>query len=171
MINQSAEYLKESEQISKEQAAEPVKTTEQSSGQTAGPKPGNASPGARRYGLFGVSAYPERQGMEEEPRQSMSRWAGGVILFLMAGVMALLLMAGSGSKGLTVTFDSQGGSEAAVQSVPFGGTVEEPDPVARPGYVMKGWSVTPDGSQPWDFDQDTVTEALTLYAVWEADPG
>ena len=137
------------------------------SSQTAGMKPGEASSGSRRYGLFGVSAYPEKQGMDEEKRRSMSRWAGGVIIFLMAGVLILLLAAGSGSKGLTVTFDSLGGSEAVIQSVPFGGNVEEPEPVVRPGYTLKGWSLTPDGSQPWDFENDTVREALTLYAVWE----
>lgn len=145
-----------------------IMKSDEKSGQNAGQKPEEISSGSRRYGLFGVSAYPEKQRMDTDKRRSMSRWAGGVILFLSAGVLLLLLAAGSGSKGLTVTFESMGGSSAAVQSVPFGGTAEEPAQVVRPGYVLKGWSITPDGSQPWNFEIDTVTETLTLYAVWEA---
>lgn len=178
-INQIAEPVQEADfdriaesgrKTKSDQTTEPdkkIKSKYPGSGQKAGQKPGEVSSGSRRYGLFGVSAYPEKHGMDEDKHQSMSRWAGGVILFLTVVVLCLLLAAGSGSKGLTVTFDSLGGSEAAGQSVPFGGNVEEPPLVVRPGYTLKGWSITPDGSRPWDFDNDTVTETLTLYAVWE----
>lgn len=125
--------------------------------------------GAKRYGLFGVSAYPERSAVSETQRQSMARWAAGVVALLAIAVV-FLVVTSSNSGGLTVTFDSQGGSEAASQSIPFGGTVAQPDEVVRPGYTLVCWSAVPDGSQPWDFERDTVSESLTLYAVWEPGP-
>lgn len=121
---------------------------------------------ARRYGLFGVSAYPKESGLDEKQRSSMARWAG-VVVILLAAMVLFLVVAGSNSGGLTVTFDSQGGSAAARQSVPYGGTASDPGEVIRPGYTLVCWSLTPDGGQPWDFDSDVVCETLTLYAVWE----
>jgi hypothetical protein len=120
---------------------------------------------SRRYGLFGVSAYPAKSGLDAKKRASMVRWLDTVIVLVVAALAALLIF-GARSGGLTVNFDSQGGSAAASQSVKYGGRVQEPEDVVRPGYVLRGWSQSLDGSPLWDFDADTVTEGLTLYAVW-----
>lgn len=119
----------------------------------------------RRYGLFGVSSTG---GMQESQRKSMARWATAFVVFLAAAFLFLVISGSMGSVGLTVTFDSQGGSEAATQSVLYGGTVEEPEDVVRVGYTLTGWALTPDGDSLWDFASDTVEENITLYAVWEA---
>ncbi|MCD8189586.1 MAG: InlB B-repeat-containing protein [Clostridiales bacterium] len=119
----------------------------------------------RRYGLFGVSAGG---GMSEDQRKSMARWATAFVV-VMAAAFLILVVAGAGtSDGLTVTFDSQGGSEAVSQSVQYGDTAEEPENVVRVGYTLTGWSLTPDGAELWDFSSDIVEENITLYAVWEA---
>lgn len=123
----------------------------------------------RRYGLFGVSAYPTKKGMAERQRRSMVRWANGVIVLVFAAILVLVII-GSHSGGLTVTFDSQGGSAVASQAVTYGNRVEPPGEVLRPGYSLVGWSVISDGSQPWDFDSDVVHEGMTLYAIWTPDP-
>lgn len=123
----------------------------------------------RRYGLFGVSAYPKRQDMAESQRRSMAHWASVAVVLLCVTVLALLAAGTHSSPGLTVSFDPMGGSAAPAQSVPFGGNAEEPDQVVRPGYALVCWSLTPDGREPWDFAGDAVEENLTLYAVWEAD--
>ena len=123
----------------------------------------------RRYGLFGVSAYPSKKEMAERQRRSMVRWANAVIVLAVAAILVLVII-GSRSGGLTVTFDSQGGSAVDSQSIPYGSKVEPPGEVLRPGYSLVGWSVIPDGSQPWDFDSDVVHEGMTLYAVWTPDP-
>lgn len=120
----------------------------------------------RRYGLFGVSAYPQKSGMDEKQRKSMARWANAVVAVIAVAVVVLVFLGAQSSAGLTVTFDTQGGSQAAMQSVQHGGKLTEPEEVVRPGYELEGWSVTPDGSEPWDFQNDVVTETLTLYAVW-----
>lgn len=124
----------------------------------------------RKYGLFGVSTYPSKSGLDAEQRKSLSRWAAAVVLILAAAVVVLLAVS-SASPGLTVTFDSQGGSRADIQHVQFGDLVEEPDTVVRPGYVLTGWSTAPDGAPMWDFSADTVTGTLTLYAVWAPEDG
>lgn len=124
----------------------------------------------RRYGLFGVSAYPRASDVNEAQKRSMLRWSG-LFTALLAGTVLLLILMGSHSGGLTVTFDTQGGSAAARQSVPYGGAVSEPEEVLRPGYVLTGWSVSPDGEPLWAFDRDTVTETLVLYAIWRPEPG
>ena len=62
----------------------------------------------------------------------------------------------------TVTFDTDGGSEVASQTVPYGGQAAVPAAPAKPGYTFAGWYL--DG-KAYDFDAP-VTENLTLTANW-----
>ena len=62
----------------------------------------------------------------------------------------------------TVTFDTDGGSEVASQTVPYGGQAAAPAVPAKPGYTFAGWYL--DG-KAYDFDAP-VTENLTLTANW-----
>lgn len=68
---------------------------------------------------------------------------------------------------LIVTFDPQGGTPVASQTISAGGRVSQPTPPTREGYKLLGWYRSPTGSLEWDFDTDVVTEDLTLYAKWE----
>ena len=63
----------------------------------------------------------------------------------------------------TVTFDTQGGTPVASQTVTENGTVTRPADPTRDGYTFKGWTL--DG-QPYDFGTP-VTADITLTAVWE----
>lgn len=65
-----------------------------------------------------------------------------------------------------VTFDSQGGSAVAGQSVPYGGVATEPTAPTRTGQNFDGWFNAPSGGVLWDFATDTVTSATTVYAQW-----
>ena len=127
-------------------------------------RPEDQTPG-RTYGLFGVSAYPQKSALDEKQRSSMSR-ALSIAIVLMAAAVILLMVLSQNSPGLTVTFDTMGGSEVPSQSIQYGETVEPPGETVRPGYVLEGWSIAPDGEALWDFEHDTVTDTLTLYAVW-----
>jgi uncharacterized repeat protein (TIGR02543 family) len=84
----------------------------------------------------------------------------------------------SGSNGLitvtmrppdpfTVTFDSNGGSAVDSQSVNKGGTVTRPNPPSKEGYVFDDWYTDNKFEKIWDFENDTVSEDMTLYAQWE----
>lgn len=65
-----------------------------------------------------------------------------------------------------VSFVSNGGSEVPDQQVPFGGKVQRPEDPTRDGYTFEAWYRNLDRTEPWDFDNDTVSENLTLYAGW-----
>ena len=67
-----------------------------------------------------------------------------------------------------VTFNSNGGSAVQPQNnVASGGKVIEPAQPTLSGNTFGGW-FEDDGTflNPWDFENDTVTAALTLYAKW-----
>ncbi len=72
----------------------------------------------------------------------------------------------------TVTFNSQGGSAVAAQTVAEGELAEEPADPARSlnedgsGYQFVGWYTNAEGTgSPYNFETP-VTANLTLYAVW-----
>ena len=62
----------------------------------------------------------------------------------------------------TVTFDTDGGSEVASQTVPYGGQAAAPAVPAKPGYTFAGWERN---GETYDFTAP-VTEDLTLTAKW-----
>lgn len=70
------------------------------------------------------------------------------------------------STNCTVRFESNGGSEIADQTVQYGEKITEPETPTRAGYVFDGWYRDIDRTAPWDFDVDTVTGNMTLYAAW-----
>jgi uncharacterized repeat protein (TIGR02543 family) len=64
----------------------------------------------------------------------------------------------------TVTFNSDGGNYTpAAQSVGVGGKVDEPTPPTKDGHAFAGWYWE---DEMWNFTKDTVTENMTLVAVW-----
>ncbi|NCC41581.1 MAG: hypothetical protein EOM21_19610, partial [Gammaproteobacteria bacterium] len=67
----------------------------------------------------------------------------------------------------TVTYDSNGGSAVSPEEVDDGELATEPTDPTRTHYTFDGW-YTDDGvwTDEWDFDTDTVTEDVTLYAKW-----
>ena len=66
---------------------------------------------------------------------------------------------------VTVTFDSQGGSQVPSQDITVGEPVSQPDDPTRTGYRFLGWYTAATGGARWDFTQP-VTGDQTLYAQW-----
>jgi uncharacterized repeat protein (TIGR02543 family) len=68
----------------------------------------------------------------------------------------------------TVTYDSNGGSAVtAEEDIEDGGYAEEPSDPTRSNYTFAGWFTDDDTfADEWDFETDTVTEDITLYAKW-----
>ena len=88
------------------------------------------------------------------------------------GIYALTLeLSTNGSEAekptYTVTFDSQGGSDVASQTVLEGDKVTEPIEPTRTGYTFTGWYTTAECTTKWDFSQ-AITGNMTLYAGWTA---
>ncbi|WP_210090096.1 InlB B-repeat-containing protein [Paenibacillus turicensis] len=70
--------------------------------------------------------------------------------------------------GHTVTFDSQSGSTVeTLTNVVSGSTILAPSAPSLGGHAFAGWYKDVAGTQVWNFDTDTVTSDLTLYAKWE----
>jgi len=82
-------------------------------------------------------------------------------------VLILVLVYALTHTGFTVTYDSVGGSDIEpVKDVKYGDYLTEPDNPQREGYSFEGWYRDKNLNYRWDFDSDTVTESMTLYASW-----
>jgi uncharacterized repeat protein (TIGR02543 family) len=65
-----------------------------------------------------------------------------------------------------VTFDANGGSAVPDQIVKKDGKVTVPNS-QKDGYFIVGWYIDEDCTIEWNFEEDTVTGHITLYAKWE----
>ena len=104
-------------------------------------------------------------------------------LFLTAFLCACCFTACAGSCGIeipgdpivivkyVVTFDSQGGSGMPeLTGVERDAKIAKPAPdPTREGYTFGGWFKNSACTNAWDFDADTVSRSLTLYAKWVKD--
>ena len=64
-----------------------------------------------------------------------------------------------------VTFDSNGGSSVAMQTVKEDGVAHEPAAPTKDGFEFSGWYTSKSSAYPYDFS-DSVYEDMTLYAKW-----
>lgn len=62
-----------------------------------------------------------------------------------------------------VTFDSDGGSSVTEQVIEYSNKVLKPADPTRTKYFFDGWFV---GDEEWDFNNDLVTDNITLKAHW-----
>ena len=67
---------------------------------------------------------------------------------------------------LPVSFETNGGSHIAVQYVNYKGKISKPGNPVKSGYDFSGWYGDETLTTVWDFDNDTVTESIELYAKW-----
>jgi uncharacterized repeat protein (TIGR02543 family) len=69
-----------------------------------------------------------------------------------------------------VTFDMQGhGNAIDPQTIDHNGLVSKPDDPSADYYTFGGWYKEPGCSNAWNFSEDHVTSATTLYAKWTLD--
>jgi uncharacterized repeat protein (TIGR02543 family) len=66
----------------------------------------------------------------------------------------------------TITFDSQGGSIIAPQTVTEGEKATQPTAPTRTSYTFGGWDKEAACTNAWSFANETVTGNVTLYAKW-----
>ena len=84
-----------------------------------------------------------------------------------AAVTSDLTLFAQWADAYAVTFDLQGhGSAIDAQNVVSGGKVSEPTAPTADGYAFGGWYKEAGCTNEWDFDNDVVTTATTLYAKW-----
>jgi uncharacterized repeat protein (TIGR02543 family) len=66
----------------------------------------------------------------------------------------------------TVTFNGKGAPDPASQIVIHDGKALMPSPISNGDSAFDGWYKDDTFSTLWDFDTDTVTDNITLYANW-----
>ena len=66
----------------------------------------------------------------------------------------------------TVSFNSQGGSSVASQTVASGSKAAIPSDPTKTGYVFGGWYKEAACTNVWNFSSNAVTADITLYAKW-----
>ena len=67
----------------------------------------------------------------------------------------------------TVTFDANGhGTAPTQQKTTYGGKITEPAAPTAENYYFRGWFKESTCENMWDFDSDTVTADIVLYAKW-----
>jgi len=66
----------------------------------------------------------------------------------------------------TATFKNYDGSTIGTQTVISGNKIAAPMAPARTGYTFGGWYKEAECQNKWDFANNTVTSAVTLYAKW-----
>ena len=111
----------------------------------------------------------------EAPRQLRGLYKGVHVsvktlnLVIIACVVLIIVIAAMDSRdpGLTVSFDSLGGSDVASQTQMYGQLLRLPDPPSREGYTFTGWYKDYACFEPWDANTDTIQSDMTLYAGWE----
>lgn len=69
------------------------------------------------------------------------------------------------TKTYTVTFESNGGSEVASQTVEKGGQVEEPEAPIKDNYIFEGWYTDSELTSRYDFSS-AVRNNIILYAKY-----
>lgn len=70
----------------------------------------------------------------------------------------------------TVKFESNGGTPIEPVTAIYGEKLARPEDPVREGKRLVGWFKDIHLSEEWDFDTDTVTGSMTLYAKWEDAP-
>ena len=71
----------------------------------------------------------------------------------------------------TVTFDSTGGSPVtAINNIKSGTKIQAPAAPTKDDYTFDGWYKESALNNKWDFNTDTVTSNITLFAKWSLVP-
>ena len=65
-----------------------------------------------------------------------------------------------------VTFESSPGSAIGSIQADYGAAIAKPSDPTRTGYTLVGWYKEAGLINAWDFNSDTVTTDITLYAKW-----
>jgi len=104
-----------------------------------------------------------------------NRWS--VLAFALSG--AIMLGAATGCNEdkdpkenekvslFVVVFDSKGGTPTPAQTVKAGEKIAKPDNPAKLFSIFEGWEKADvETSALWDFDTETVTDAMRLFARW-----
>ena len=110
---------------------------------------------------------PPGRGLYDHVNIPVSRL--NVIILVLCVLLVICLFFGISHRGFQVTFDTRGGTVVEAQTRMYGERVETPAEPTREGYVFSGWYQDENESIPWNLEEDTVVNSMTLYAGWTED--
>ena len=90
-----------------------------------------------------------------------------IVLTVLVAALLLLTFVGCAPKTLTVTFDTDGGSTVAAQTVKEGEKATRPANPTKTDFEFDNWYTAKTGGEVFDFDKE-VTGDVTVYARWTA---
>ena len=85
-------------------------------------------------------------------------------------VLAVVLVFVATHNGFSIGFDTDGGSYVESVVGKYGEYLTRPEDPVKEGWSFIGWFTDRACTNEWDFDSDTLTGDLTLYAGWEKKP-
>ena len=92
--------------------------------------------------------------------------AGGCVYVYSDKFSSVMLTSTDVNVSYRVKFDSREGSSVASRTVYSGDKITDPVIPQREGHLFEGWYADEGFKQKWDFDKDTVTDDMILYAKW-----
>ena len=113
-------------------------------------------------GLFQLRVVGQSGSSVIESRNFLVSTADGSDVYAAEATSVTVTVSGE----CTVRFDTGEGSAVEDQTLAVGDAVQRPDDPTREGYTLRGWYRDFDRTQPWDFENDTVSGNMTLYAGW-----
>lgn len=90
-----------------------------------------------------------------------------IVLTVLVAALLLLTFVGCAPKTFTVTFDTDGGSTVAAQTVKEGEKATRPANPTKTDFEFDNWYTAKTGGEVFDFDKE-VTGDVTVYARWTA---
>lgn len=90
-----------------------------------------------------------------------------IVLTVLVAALLLLTIVGCAPKTFTVTFDTDGGSTVAAQTVKEGEKATRPANPTKTDFEFDNWYTAKTGGEVFDFDKE-VTGDVTVYARWTA---
>ena len=108
---------------------------------------------------------PQLRGLYKNVNVSVKSLNRIIIVFVLL-IMAFVAI-NLRNPGLTVTFNSLGGSDVASQEQMYGELLALPESPTREGYAFTGWYKDYACFELWDADTDTIQSDMTLYAGWQ----
>ena len=101
-----------------------------------------------------------------DPGQDKGSFPWWVLILIAAVVVILLVLFGANSRK-KVVFETKGGTQLDPIYVKKGSRLPRPMTPSKPGAMFAGWFTDPEGTQPWNFEEDKVEQNMTLYAGWK----
>ena len=115
----------------------------------------------------------EQENVQTPPYRGLYRYGHisvKALDWIIVGCVVVIFIAvflGRQQPGLLIQFDSQGGTPVESVRVEYGNLLTEPAAPTREGFDFTGWFRDPAAVATWNFQEDQVTDELTLYAGWQ----